>query len=99
MAKQLFAVIYSRGPAWENSRPMEQQQDWHVHAAFMDALVADSFVLLGGPLEGTLRVLLIVRADNEDHIRTRLSDDSWIKNDLLRIAEVTPWTLRLGSLV
>jgi hypothetical protein len=99
MAKQLFAVISSRGPGWQNSRPMEEQQDWHVHAAFMDALVADGFVLLGGPLEGTSRVLLIVRADNEDQIRMRLSGDSWIKNDLLRVTEVAPWMLRLGSLV
>jgi len=98
MAKQLFAVISSRGPNWQNSRPMEEQQDWNTHAAFMDALVADGRVLLGGPLQGTAKVLLIVRADDADQIRTCLSDDIWMKNDLLRIAEITPWTLRLGSL-
>jgi hypothetical protein len=36
------------------SRPMRQQEQWaeHApqHAAFMDALADDGFVILGGPL-------------------------------------------------
>src|SRR6059036_2405012 len=59
---------------------------------------ADGFVLLGGPLEGTTDVLLIVRASNAEQIRSRLSADPWTRNDLLRISQVVPWTLRLGSL-
>ena len=27
--KQLFAVILKRGPAWQASRAMEQQEEWH----------------------------------------------------------------------
>jgi len=55
-------------------------------------------VLLGGPLEGTPNVLLIVHAEEAEDIRSRLAADCWARNDLLRTAEVAPWTLRLGSL-
>jgi uncharacterized protein YciI len=96
--KRLFAVIRERGPAWDNSRPLEQQDGWQSHAAFMDALEAEGFVLLGGPLEGTSKVLLIIRAHDEQEIRTRLVEDPWTQTDHLRIAEVRPWRLRLGKL-
>ncbi len=96
--ERLFAVIRSRGVGWNNSRPMEEQEDWQSHAAFMDALQSEGFVLLGGPLEGTPDVLLIIRANDAQQIRSRLSGDSWTRKGLLRITRVVPWTLRLGSL-
>ena len=96
--KQLFAVIRSYGPAWQASRPMEGQEDWDAHASFMNAFEREGFVVLGGPLEGTRDVLLIVRARTSDEIVDRLSADPWAGRDLLRVSRVTPWTLRLGSL-
>jgi uncharacterized protein YciI len=96
--ERVFAVIRTRGAAWNQSRPLEEQEDWQSHAAFMNALKAEGFVLLGGPLEGTPDVLLIIRASDAQQIRSRLSADSWARKDLLRIAQVIPWTLRLGSL-
>ena len=96
--ERLFAVTRSRGVGWNKSRPMEEQEDWQSHAAFMNALQTEGFVLLGGPLEGTPDVLLIVRANDAEQIRARLSGDSWTRKDLLRISRVVPWTLRLGSL-
>jgi uncharacterized protein YciI len=96
--KRLFAAIRERGPAWDNSFPIEAQQGWHSHAAFMDALEAEGFVLLGGPLEGTPTFLLIMRAEGEDEIRSRLAEDPWTRTDQLRIARISPWTLRLGKL-
>jgi uncharacterized protein YciI len=97
-AKRLFAVTSIRGAALDGSRPLEEQHQWTEHAAFMDALVDDGFVLLGGPLEGTSEVLLVVRAGDEAEIRSRLSADPWMRADLLRIVSVTRWQLRLGSL-
>lgn len=93
-----FAVIRTRGSAWQPSLPLEQQAGWEGHAAFMNSLVSEGFVLLGGPLEGTSDVLLIVRADSPDEITRRLQADPWTPNGLLRTAQITPWTLRLGSL-
>ena len=95
---QLFAVTRSFGPGWNPSLPLEQQQDWRVHADFMNALKAEGFVLLGGPLVGTSDVLLIIRAGDEEAIRARLADDCWAVKDLLRITRILLWNLRLGSL-
>jgi uncharacterized protein YciI len=77
---------------------MESQEDWEAHASFMNALEKEGFVVLGGPLEGTPDVLLVIRAGTADEIVDRLSADPWAARDLLRVGRITPWTLRLGSL-
>ncbi len=96
--KRLFAVIMQRGPAYQVSQPLEGQQEWEAHRTFMNALVGDGFVVLGGPLEGTSEVLLIFRAESPEEIMSRWSEDSWAKLDLLRVSRIMPWDLRLGEL-
>lgn len=95
---QLFAVTRSRGSSWNHNSCLEEQADWPAHAQFMNALHAEGFVLLGGPLEGTPDVLLIIRATDANEVHARLAADPWTRNDLLRIKQIVPWTLRLGSL-
>ena len=96
--KRLFAVVRSRGPGWDPSRPLEGQREWQAHAVFMNGLAAEGFVVLGGPLEETPDVLLIIRAQDEAEIRARLAADPWSASELLRVDRAVPWTLRLGSL-
>lgn len=96
--KRLFAVIRSREPAWDDSQPLDNQIDWAAHAAFMNGLLKDGFVALGGPLEGTPDVLLIVRATDASEIAERLDADPWTQNGLLVLRHTSPWWLRLGSL-
>src|SRR5260370_39476565 len=84
--------------AWNPSLPLEQQDDWPTHAAFMNALHAEGFVLLGGPLEGTSDVLLVTRSNDANEICARLSARSWSSQELLRLEQIVPWTVRLGSL-
>jgi len=96
--QKLLVVIRTRGPAWQDSLPLESQADWALHASFMNALAKEGLVILGGPLEGTSDVLLVVRATSPDEVRSRLAEDPWAGNGLLRIARIAPWTLRLGSL-
>jgi uncharacterized protein YciI len=95
---RIFAVIRTRAAAWRPELGLEQQADWHTHATFMNALRQEGFVVLGGPLEGTPDVLLIIRAATPDEIVARLEADPWTSMDLLRIAQISPWTIRLGSL-
>jgi uncharacterized protein YciI len=64
----------------------------------MDTLVAERFVVLGGPLAGAAGALLIVRADTAEDIRVRLAADPWARIDLLRTISIVGWTIRLGSL-
>ena len=98
MARQLFAVINTRGPNWDDAKPMEEQVDWRGHADFMNGLAAEGFVLLGGPFTGTRDVLLIVRAEDKQEVEARLAPDCRVVKGLLRNLRIEPWELRLGSL-
>jgi len=47
----MFLVVLRRsGPEWDPARPLEEQSGWLAHASFMDGLVDDGFIILGGPL-------------------------------------------------
>jgi hypothetical protein len=96
--KRLFAVIRSRGPAWDDALPMEDQANWSAHAVFMNALVDEGFITLGGPLEDSPDVLLVIRATTGDEIVGRLTADPWTLNGLLVIKQIWPWQIRLGKL-
>ena len=96
--KRLFAVIRSRGPAWDEARRLEDQAAWAAHAAFMNGLLAEGLIALGGPLEGTPDVLLVFRAADSAEIADRLKADPWTQNGLLVIKQVSPWQMRLGRL-
>jgi uncharacterized protein YciI len=95
--ERLFAVLRSRGPAWDDSKPLEGQVDWTAHAAFMDALYEARFVVLVGPLEGTRDALLVLRASSTPEIVERLAADPWTTNGLLVTTQISPWQLRLGA--
>jgi tetratricopeptide (TPR) repeat protein len=64
------------------------------HASFMDALVDDGFMVLGGPLADEHRVAHVVEADSEEAVRATLARDPW-SDTHLRIGSIDPWTLRL----
>ena len=92
-----FLVLVRRaGPAWDRSRPMEGQSGWDAHAAFMDGLVDDGFIVLGGPLDDEERVVHVIEADSERAIRNTLARDPWSESHLV-IDSIDPWTLRLDS--
>jgi hypothetical protein len=97
MARPMFAVVLEHGPAWDDARGLREQDGWDEHAAFMDALVDDGLVVLGGPLGDGRRALLAVAADDEGAIRARLAPDPWHADDHLRIAAVEPWTVLLDG--
>jgi uncharacterized protein YciI len=92
-----FLVLVRRtGPEWDASRPMEEQSDWDAHAEFMDRLVDDGFIVLGGPLADDERVVHVVEAESEQAVRATLARDPWSRTHLV-IDSIDPWTLRLDS--
>lgn len=92
-----FAVRRARGPAWNAAAPLREQALWTEHATFMNALAAEGFVVLGGPLGAGDEVLLIVEASGEDVLRARLAGDPWSAAGLLKIVSVEPWTILLDG--
>jgi tetratricopeptide (TPR) repeat protein len=94
----VFAVTRAAGADWDPARSRREQDAWDEHAAFMDGLVADGFVVLGGPITPT-EALLVVRARDAAEIERRLGDDPWTAAEILVTASVHPWELLLGGLV
>ena len=92
-----FVVTEVSGPSWDASRARREQDGWDEHAAFMDALVADGFVVLGGPIGDGERVMVVVEAEDEDEVRRRFAADPWLPAGVLEIASIEPWTIWLDA--
>jgi uncharacterized protein YciI len=92
-----LAVTRSRGRAWNHSRDLDEQERFAEHASFMNTLVADGFVVLGGPLDDQMSTLLIVDAPNEEAVRARLAGDPWSAMGLLEVTAVAAWEILLGG--
>jgi uncharacterized protein YciI len=91
-----LVVMHRSGPDWDPSRPLEQQSGWSAHAAFMDGLVDDGFLVLGGPLADEHRVAHVVEAESEEAVREALARDPWSGSHLV-VAAIDPWTIRLDG--
>jgi uncharacterized protein YciI len=93
-----YLVTNAKGPAWDHSRRRREQAEWDEHAAFMDRLVDDGFIVLGGPVgEGDGEdTLLIVDAESEQAVRSRLAEDPWA-DGVLTVASVKPWSVWLRA--
>jgi hypothetical protein len=74
---------------------MREQDGWDIHASFMDGLVDDGFVLLGGPVGDRMRFLHIVQAQSEREVKARLAEDPWAPSGHLRTANIDPWEILL----
>ena len=92
-----FAVRLEHAGPWDFARGLREQDGWDEHAAFMDGLVKDGFIVLGGPLNER-EILHAVRADDEGEVRARLAEDNWARNGMLRIVSIEPWTILLDGL-
>src|SRR5438552_10904468 len=96
-----FAVTRQAGPAWTDGKGITGQPAASEHAAFMNALADERFVLFGGPLAGSehgrVRVLLIVDVESEDEILRRLADDPWMATEQLRTVSIEPWNILVGA--
>jgi uncharacterized protein YciI len=92
-----FALRLVHGPRWDASRHIREQEAWDEHAAFMDELVDDGFVILGGPVGDGGQTLHVVEAADENEIRARLARDPWASAGLLEVATIESWALWLDS--
>lgn len=90
-----FAVTLVPGPAWNHDVDRREQVDWDAHAAFMDRLVAEGVILLGGPVGDGSETLHAVQAEDEGDARARLAEDPWAPAGLLQVGSIRPWTLLL----
>lgn len=90
-----FAVTLIRGLGWDESLGIREQRGWTAHAAFMDDLVVDGFILVGGPVGDHRQTLHVIEATDEDEVRRRLAEDPWAQVGLLEIGSIQHWVLWL----
>lgn len=87
----LWLVRSDAGPNRDLTRETRQQAWWDDHAAFIDALVDEGNVLLGGPLVEEGGALLVMRAPDAQTLRDRLVADPWYVHGILRLVAITRW--------
>lgn len=94
--RELYLVRVERGGPWDWSKDMREQGQWTEHAHFMNALVDDGFILLGGPVEGGREAFHVVDTASEEELRARFAEDPWAQNGMLTVKRVERWTILLA---
>jgi uncharacterized protein YciI len=93
-----YLVEEVKGPDWDDSRLRREQAGWVAHAALMDALTEEGFIVMGGPIgdgDGD-DVLLVIAAESEAAVSARLANDPWI-GSVLTVKSIRPWSVWLRA--
>jgi hypothetical protein len=64
-----FAMRLVHRPGWDPSPQIQDQDGWVEHAAFMDGLVDDGFIIPGGPVGDGEQTLHAAGAADKNEIR------------------------------
>jgi uncharacterized protein YciI len=95
--KDIFVAISSAGPNRDASKGTREQPFWEEHEAFIDQLVDEGFILMGGPLvdeNGMPRgALLILNGKDENEVRKKLTNDPWLKHGILKLESISSWQI------
>jgi uncharacterized protein YciI len=88
-----FIVASVAGPNRDHAKGTREQPYWDEHAAFIDQLVEEGFIRLGGPLPDEGGAMLVVRADSEAAVRDRLGSDPWYTHGILALQSIRRWDI------
>ena len=91
--KNTFLAFSSAGPNRDFSKDTREQALWNEHAAFIDQLVEDGFILMGGPLIDEAGSLFILDANNENEVRDKLENDPWMQHGILKLESIKRWQI------
>ncbi|NOT09761.1 MAG: hypothetical protein HOP28_16330 [Gemmatimonadales bacterium] len=75
-ADSLYVLSLTTGPAWDQSKPPNQQRYFREHSQNLGRLRQEGRLLIGGRFGGT--GLLLLRAHSEEEARTMFASDSTI---------------------
>jgi hypothetical protein len=92
----MFLVrLRQAGPEFDPSKPLEEQSGWAEHADYMDALVEEGHIVIGGTLPngGTAHAF---QAESEAKLRAIWARDPWYESHLV-LESVEPWDIRLDG--
>ena len=96
-----FLILSAAGPHRDLSKDSREQDYWDEHAAFIDQLVAERFIMMGGPLIDKAEIphgaLLIVSAEDENEVRNKLKNDPWFEKGILKLESVSRWKIFIDA--
>ena len=95
--KNIFLAISSAGLNRDFSKDTREQPFWDEHAKFIDQLVADGFILMGGPLVDEGGSLLIFSAEDENEVREKMKNDPWLKHGILKQESIKRWQIFIDT--
>jgi uncharacterized protein YciI len=96
-AKNIFVMVSSAGANRDLSKGSREQPFWDDHAAFIDQLDAEGFILMGGPLVDEGGAVLIVHAADEHEIREKVKDDPWYVQGVLKLESIKRWDIFIDN--
>jgi hypothetical protein len=76
-AKQYFIAIFSRGPAWVDTKPPNEQSDFKEHSDNLRRLRAEKRTPIGGTYGE--KGMVIVEAKNEDEAKSLFASDVMVQ--------------------
>jgi uncharacterized protein len=91
--KTTFVMITSPGPNRDLSKGTREQPFWQEHAEFIDRLVAEGFIWMGGPLVDEGGSLLFFHAADENEVREKMKNDPWLKQGILKPESIKRWEI------
>ncbi|HEY6562867.1 MAG TPA: YciI family protein [Pirellulaceae bacterium] len=93
-----WVVISHAGPNRDLSRGARDQSHWDDHATFIDGLVEEGFIRMGGPLVDVGGGLLVVEGTSEESVRDRMDSDPWYRHGILSLERVYEWDIFINQL-
>jgi uncharacterized protein YciI len=88
-------TLRQAGPEFDPALDLGEQTLFAEHAAYMDSLVEQGTIVLGGLLPN-LRTAHAMEAESEEDVRAIWARDPWSESHLI-LESVEPWDIRLDS--
>lgn len=76
-AKRYFIAIFSKGPAWDEAKPANEQSGFKEHSENLGRLRAEKKISIGGRYGD--KGMVIVEAQNESEAKTLFASDLMVE--------------------
>lgn len=92
-----FVMISAAGPQRDLAKGTREQAHWDEHARFIDALVDQGVIMMGGPFEDEGGAMLIVRANDANEVMETMKHDPWHTHGILQLQSLKRWEIYIDT--
>lgn len=97
MRRRRVIVRFSAGPVWGDGPP-QAQPGWDAHEAFIDELVAQGTVVMGGPYSDYGGSMVLLEGIDVEAARRLVDRDPFVRNGVFVLEDVREWTVYVDTL-